>query len=61
MFGGGKVPMARLYSDFREVDGFTVPYRTERLARGTRLIEDKVTSLQVNRGVPDSQFQRPAR
>jgi zinc protease len=61
MFGGGKVAMARLYSDFREVDGFTVPYRTERLARGTRLIEDKVTSLQVNRGVPDSQFQRPAR
>ena len=61
MFGGGKVPMARLYSDFRPVDGFTVPFRTERLARGTRLIEDKVTSLQVNRGVSDSQFMRPAR
>ena len=61
MFGGGKVPMARLYSDFRAVDGLTVPFRTERLARGTRLIEDKMTSLQVNRGVADSQFQRPAR
>ncbi|MEO6463648.1 MAG: pitrilysin family protein [Candidatus Eisenbacteria bacterium] len=61
MFGGGKVPMARLYSDFRAVDGFTVPFRTERLARGTRLIEDRMTSFQVNRGVTDSQFQRPAR
>lgn len=61
MFGGGKVPMARLYSDFREVDGLTVPFRTERLARGTRLIEDKLSTLSVNRGVTDSQFQRPAR
>jgi zinc protease len=61
MFGGGKVPMARLYSDYREVDGIRVPFRTERLARGTRLIEDRVTSLAINRGVAESQFQRPAR
>jgi len=38
-----------------------VPFRTERLARGTRLIEDKLSTLSVNRGVTDSQFQRPAR
>ena len=61
LFGGGRVPMARLYSDFRAVDGIILPFRTERLARGERLIEDTVTSLEVNRGVAASQFQRPAR
>ncbi len=61
MFGGGKVPMARLYSDFRPLDGLTVPYRTERQVRGQKLIEDAVTSMSVNRGVADSQFQRPPR
>jgi zinc protease len=61
MFGGGKVPMARLYSDYRTVDGLQVPYRTERMARGARLIEDRITTLSVDRGVADSQFQRPAR
>ncbi len=61
MFGGDKVPMARLYSDFRTVDGLMVPYRTERQAHGQKLIEDAVTSMSVNKGVADSQFQRPPR
>lgn len=61
MFGGGKVPMARLYSDYRAVDGFQVPHRTERYARGERLIEDTLSSVTVNRGVTDSSFLRPAR
>ncbi len=61
MFGGGKVPMARLYSDYRTLDGLMVPYRTERQVRGQKLIEDVVSSMSVNRGVADSQFQRPPR
>lgn len=61
MFGGGKVPMSRLYSDFRVVDGYRLPFRTERFARGERLIEDTTSSLAINRGVTDSSFQRPAR
>jgi zinc protease len=61
MFGGGKVPMARLYTDYRLVDGIQVPFRTERTAHGERLIEDKVSTLAINRGVSDSSFQRPSR
>jgi zinc protease len=61
MFGGGRVPMARLYTDYRAVDGIQVPFRTERLANGERLIEDKVSALSINRGVTDSSFQRPTR
>ena len=59
MFGGGKVPMARLYTDYRAVEGIQVPFRTERLAHGERLIEDRVSSLSINKGVSDSAFQRP--
>jgi zinc protease len=61
MFGGGKVPMARLYTDYRPVDGLMVPHRTERQVRGQRLIEDVIQSLSVNKGVAESQFQRPPR
>ncbi|MGH7724394.1 MAG: M16 family metallopeptidase [Candidatus Eiseniibacteriota bacterium] len=61
MFGQGKVPMARLYSDYRAVDGFQVPWKTERYAHGQRIIEDTVTAYDVNKGVADSQFKRPPR
>lgn len=61
MFGQGKIPMARLYSDYRTVAGYEVPWRTERYANDQLLIEDKVTAYDVNQGVADSQFQRPSR
>ncbi len=61
MFGQGRVPMARLYSDYRAVDGYLVPWKTERYAHGQRITEDTVTAYDVNKGVADSQFQRPAR
>ena len=61
MFGGGMVPMARLYSDFRPVNGIVVPFKTERLARDVRLLQDTITSYEINRPVPESQFTRPPR
>ena len=61
MFGEGKVPMARLYSDYRAVDGLMVPFKIERYARGQRLIADTVGAYELNKGVPDTPFLRPAR
>jgi zinc protease len=61
MFGEGKVPMARLYSDYRAVDGLMVPFKIERFARGQRLIADTVGAYELNRGVPDAPFLRPSR
>ncbi len=61
MFGGGMIPMARLYSDFRPVNGVVVPFKTERLARDVRLLQDTITSYEINRPVPDAQFARPPR
>jgi hypothetical protein len=61
MFGTSKVPMARLYSDYRLVDGFQVPFKVERFARGERMVVDTLKSYGINRGVADSEFQRPSR
>jgi hypothetical protein len=61
MFGGGMTPMARLYSDYRPVNGIQVPWKTVRLARDVRILQDAVSSYEINRGVSDSQFTRPAR
>jgi zinc protease len=61
MFGGGMIPMARLYTDFRPVNGIVVPFKTERLARDVRLLQDAITSYEINRPVPESQFARPPR
>jgi hypothetical protein len=61
MFGGGKVHMARLYTDYRAVDGYQVPFKTERLAGGQKVLTDSVTVYEINRGVGDSTFQRPSR
>jgi hypothetical protein len=61
MFGGGKVPMARLYTDYRAAGGLQVPYRTERFARGERLVEDILSSISINSGVTETSFLRPAR
>ena len=61
MFGQGKVPMARLYADYRAVDGIMLPFKTERYARGQRLIADTVSAYEVNHGIADSSFQRPSR
>lgn len=61
MFGMGKVPMSRLYSDYRAVEGYQVPFKIERYARGERLVVDTLKSYEINRGVADSQFQRPVR
>ncbi|MEP7027449.1 MAG: pitrilysin family protein [Candidatus Eisenbacteria bacterium] len=61
MFGQGKVPMARLYSDFRTVDGLVVPFKTERYAHGQLLISDTVSAYEVNRGGPETPYLKPTR
>lgn len=61
MFGQGKMQMARLYSDYRVVDGLMVPFKIERYARGQRLIADTVSAYEINRGGPDTPFLRPNR
>jgi hypothetical protein len=61
MFGMGKVQMARVFSDYRAVDGIQVPFKIERFARGERLVVDTLADYAINRGIPDSQFQRPVR
>jgi len=61
MFGQGKVPMARLYTDYRAVDGFQVPFKIDRYARGQRMIADTVSAYEINKGGPDTPFLRPAR
>ncbi len=61
MFGMGKVQMARVYSNYRAVDGFNVPFKIERFARGERLVVDELADYQINRGIPESLFQRPSR
>jgi hypothetical protein len=61
MFGQGKVPMARLYTDYRAVDGFQVPFKIDRYARGQRMIADTVSAYEINKGGADTPFLRPAR
>lgn len=61
MFGQGRMQMARLYSDYRVVDGLMVPFKIERYARGQRLIADTVSAYEINRGGPDTPFLRPNR
>jgi zinc protease len=61
MFGQGKVPMARLYTDYRAVDGFQVPFKIDRYARGQRMIADTVSAYEINKGGPDTPYLRPAR
>jgi zinc protease len=61
MFGQGKVQMARLYTDYRTVDGLLVPFKIERYARGQRLIADTVSAYEINKGGPETPFMRPTR
>jgi zinc protease len=61
MFGEGKVQMARLYSDYKTVDGLLVPFKIERYARGQLLIADKVSAYEIDKGGPDTPFLRPNR
>ncbi len=61
MFGQGKVPMARLYSDFRAVDGLMVPFKIERYANGQLLIADTVSAYEINKGGAGSPYLRPTR
>jgi hypothetical protein len=61
MFGMGKVQMARVFSDYRAVDGLEVPFKIERYARGERLVVDTLADYAINRGIPESQFLRPSR
>lgn len=61
MFGQGKVQMERLYTDYRTVDGWMVPFKIERYAHGQRLIADTVSVYEINKGGPDTPFMRPNR
>ena len=61
MFGQGKVSMSRLYTDYRAVDGFMVPFKIDRYARGQRMIADTISAYEINKGGPETPFLRPAR
>jgi hypothetical protein len=47
------------YSDFRQTDGYTIPYLTELLAGGQFANEIKVTKVELNKPVDELIFKKP--
>ena len=48
-----------LYSDFREVNGVKIPFKTQISRNGTPIIEIVYTDVQVNAPVDEALFKKP--
>jgi hypothetical protein len=48
-----------LYSDYREVSGVKLPFKTLILQGGQKRAEQTTTELKINPGVPDSAYRKP--
>lgn len=47
------------YSDFRQTDGYTIPYKTELYVGGQYANEMKVTKIELNKPVDELIFKKP--
>jgi hypothetical protein len=61
MFGEAKLLTARFYTDYRDVNGWMVPFKIERYARGQLLIADSISAYEINKGGSETPFLRPNR
>jgi hypothetical protein len=50
---------ARQYSDYRAIGTVLMPFHIESFLDGQKIRDVSFSSVQVNVGVPDSQFQNP--
>ena len=58
-FGGAPGEVRQVYSDFREVGGLRLPYRTDATFEGDPYISMTATEIEVDANIDDSSFERP--
>ncbi len=55
----GLALLEEIYSDYREVDGIKLPFRTEVRANGRKFIESRVLNVEFNLDLPEDFFLKP--
>jgi len=58
-FMGPPGEIEEIYSDYREVSGVKLPFKTQVFQNGQKRAEQTTTELKINPGVPNSAYQKP--
>ncbi|MGE5570433.1 MAG: M16 family metallopeptidase [Rhodospirillales bacterium] len=58
-FMGPPGEIEEVYSDYREVSGVKLPFKTQVFQNGQKRAEQTTTELKINPGVPDSAYRKP--
>ena len=59
-FTGAPGEMVQVYSDFRDVDGLQVPFKTESTYNGDPFLSSTLSEVAVNGPITDETFARPS-
>ena len=57
---GAPGEITEILSDFRDVDGLKIAFRSVSMNAGRRVAEAKINEMKINPGVPDSAYAKPA-
>jgi zinc protease len=59
MLGGPPGEMEEVYSDYREVSGVKMPFKTVIFQAGKKRAEQTITDVKINPGVADAAYKKP--
>jgi hypothetical protein len=55
----GAIPTSSMYSDYRDVDGFKMPFKTNEMIAGQTEVVVTVEKIEHNTDIPDEKFELP--